>query len=138
MKVRGSVVRVRTWTPFWLEDFQTYGKIIQSLSVQPNFCDELHSIIYNLGNHFAFETAGWIDTASHYRPPPASNPDHRTWQGILGKEFTEGPLTLRWWPKSVFLGFSEMHHFCQQTGPRTSSFVGKIPPPPFFAVLGMV
>ena len=63
------------------------------------------------------------------RCPPRPNPsipDHYTYtiQGMPWKH-TEGLLTLRWWPESVFPGFSKMHHFCPADGPRTKSFRGK-------------
>ena len=48
---------------------------------------------------------------------------------------TEGLLTLRWWPESVFPGFSKMHHFCPADGPRTKSFRGKFRTP-FFSFDG--
>jgi len=53
------------------------------------------------------------------RCPPRSNPsipDHKIWQG-LPWEHTEGIPTLRWWPRSVFPGFPEMHHFCPANRP---------------------
>jgi hypothetical protein len=67
------------------------------------------------------------------RPNP-SIPDHNTWQGMPWEQ-TEGLLTLRWWPKSLFPVFPEMHHFCPANKP-THGPIGANFHPPFFCFDG--